>query len=244
MMSKRNNPGDAVRRAQAAQIKKPFPWGTVAGGTVLALFLGGILFYAATNVGSEAPTPLKDADGKFDGLVVADVTAAGTHRDGVLEYEQNPPVNGPHNNLWQNCAVYTTEIPKEHAVHSLEHGAVWVTYDPTKVTGDALKELTDKVEGDPYRILSPFPGLKSAVSLQAWGRQLFVDSVDDSDVDEFLDTYTTGPQTPEKGAACSGGVSATGSVPVGAPAPAPAPTGSAVPSAPAATAPTPAPSAS
>lgn len=231
MMSKRNNPGDAVRRAQAAQIKKPFPWGTVAVFTALAVFLGGILFYAATNVGSEAPTPLKDADAKFDDLVVADVTAAGTHRAGVIDYPESPPVNGPHNGAWENCAVYTEQIPKEHAVHSLEHGAVWVTYDPAKVTGDDLKELTDKVEGDPYRLMSPFPGLKTAVSLQAWGRQLFVDSVDDGDIDEFLDTYTTGPQTPEKGAACSGGVSITGTTPVGGDAPqAPAPTGTTAPS--------------
>ena len=34
------------------KVSKPFPWGVVAGSAVLALFLGGILFYAATNQGA------------------------------------------------------------------------------------------------------------------------------------------------------------------------------------------------
>lgn len=236
-MSNRNNSGNAaVRRAQAAQIKKPFPWSTIAIGTVVAVFLGGILVFAGLNVGSEAPTPLRDADKKFDGLVVADSTNAGNHRAGVLTYPQTPPVNGPHNGTWQNCGVYTTEIPKEHAVHSLEHGATWVTYDPVKVSGEDLKTLTDTVGDDPYHLLSPFPGQSSAVSLQAWGRQLKVDSVKDAAIERFLDTYTQGPQTPERGAVCSGGVSITGSIPSGGAAAPVQPTGAVPTGAPAPTA--------
>jgi hypothetical protein len=52
-------------------------------------------------------------------------------------------------------------------------------------------------------MLSPFPGLKTAVSLQAWGRQIFVDSATDSKVDKFLNAYTQGPQAPENGV-CQG----------------------------------------
>jgi hypothetical protein len=242
MMSKRRSSGDAVRRAQAATaIKKPRPWGLIAGGSALVLFLGGILFYSVQNTGRFAPTPLRDADAKFDGLTVVEDLPPGNHVAGTVDYPQSPPVGGPHNGQWENCGVYTQEIPKEHAVHSMEHGAVWVTYDPAKVTGDALKELTEKVEGEAYGLLSPFPGLKTPVSLQAWGRQLFVDSVDDGDVDEFLDTYLQGPQTPEPGALCSGGVSITGTTPLGGAAattPAtssPVPQGSATATAPAAT---------
>ena len=215
MMSKRRSSGEAVRRAQATQIKKPFPWGFVAGSTALVLFLGGILFFAVKNTGEFAPTPLNDADEKFDGLTVVDDLPRGDHRGGVLTYPQSPPVGGAHNGQWQNCGVYTQEIPKEHALHSMEHGAVWVTYDPAKVSGEALASLTEKVEEESYGLLSPYPGLKTAVSLQAWGRQLFVDSPDDSDIEEFISTYAQGPQTPERGALCSGGVAITGSVPLG-----------------------------
>lgn len=33
----------AARRGKPVKVSKPFPWGTVAGGTVLALVLVGIL---------------------------------------------------------------------------------------------------------------------------------------------------------------------------------------------------------
>jgi hypothetical protein len=225
VMSKRQSSGDAVRRAKAAQIKKPFPWGTVAGAAVLVLFLGAIMVYAVKNTGASAPTPLRDADAKFDGLVKADQDDLGRdHKGGILSYAQDPPVGGDHNGAWQNCAVYAEQIPKEQAVHSLEHGAVWITYQPDLPAGD-VKKLSDKVSGNPYALLSPYPGLKTKVSAQAWGRQLTFDSVDDGDIEEFVDTYADGPQKPER-AACSGGVSTIGNIPTGGAAPAPqAPSG-------------------
>lgn len=236
MMSKRNS-GDAVRRAQAAQIKKPFPWGTVAGGLVLVTFLGGILYYAATNVGADAPSPIKDADAKFDGLVKADIKdLTRNHKGGILGFKQDPPIGGDHNGTWQNCAVYTEQIPKEQAVHSLEHGAVWVTYQPELPASD-VKKLTDVVEGNPYVLLSPYPGLKTKVSAQAWGRQLTFTSADDGDIEKFVNTYADGPQRPER-AACSGGVSTTGNIPTGG-AQAPPATVPTAPTAPAATNPAP-----
>ena len=57
--------------------------------------------------------------------------------------------------------------------------------------------------------MSPLPEQESPIVLTAWGRTLEVDSADDERVDEFLRSYTNGPQTPEKGAACVG-VTTTG----------------------------------
>jgi len=39
-----------------------------------------------------------------------------------------PPMGGTHNQVWQNCGVYETPLRSDLAVHSLEHGAVWITY--------------------------------------------------------------------------------------------------------------------
>ena len=38
-------------------------------------------------------------------------------------------MGGDHWNAWQNCGVYTEPVTHEFAVHSLEHGAVWIAYD-------------------------------------------------------------------------------------------------------------------
>ncbi len=53
-------------------------------------------------------------------------------------------------------------------------------------------------------MLSPYPGQKAQISLQAWGEQVTVTSASDTRVERFLDLFTAGPQAPERGAACSG----------------------------------------
>ncbi len=129
--------------------------------------------------------------------------AGGDHRSGSLIYAENPPAGGPHNPMWQNCGVYDRPLYNEYAVHSLEHGAVWITYRPdldaTQVA--ALKKL---VEGRPYTILSPYEGLDTPVAASAWGAQLKVEKADDSRLKAFLDKYEQGGTAPEKGASCSG----------------------------------------
>lgn len=129
--------------------------------------------------------------------------AGGDHRSGSLVYAENPPAGGPHNAMWQNCGVYDRPLYNEYAVHSLEHGAVWITYRPDLDAAQvaALKTL---VEGRPYTILSPYEGLDTPVAASAWGAQLKVDKADDSRLRAFLDKYEQGATAPERGASCSG----------------------------------------
>ena len=69
----------------------------------------------------------------------------------------DPPAGGPHW-AWLNCGIYTQPQQNERAVHALEHGAVWVTYDPDKVKGDALATLRQQLP-DTYIVLSPYTSL-------------------------------------------------------------------------------------
>jgi hypothetical protein len=181
-------------------VKKPFPWGTVLTAGVLGLLLLGILVYAVINQGAGFLDPLAKADKTVPGVLKYKETRK--HVTGTVNYPQTPPAGGDHNATPQSCAVYTAPIANEHAVHSLEHGAVWVTYRPD-LPAAQIATLKSKVDGNAYRMLSPFPGLKTAVSLQAWGRQIFVSSATDPKVDKFLSAYTQGPQAPENGV-CQG----------------------------------------
>ncbi len=190
------------KRSNLAPVKKPFPWGTVAVSAVLGALLIGILVYAVTNQGAGFVDPLKAADKNVSGVKVFK-DQARTHTTEPVTYDQKPPPGGAHNPTPQACQVYAAPIADEHAVHSLEHGAVWVTYRPDLGAAD-VKELTALVQGDPYRLLSPYPGLSAPISLQAWGRQVQVDKASDPAVKQFLDAYTNGPQAPERGAACQG----------------------------------------
>ena len=103
-----------------------------------------------------------------------------------------------------SCGVYTAPVKTEEAVHSLEHGAVWVTYRPD-LPADQVSILTGVVSKYPYGLLSPFPGIDSPVVASAWGLQLKLASASDPRLQEFVAKYQNGPQTPEPGASCSGG---------------------------------------
>ena len=108
-----------------------------------------------------------------------------------------------HNPVPQTCGFYDEPIGSEHAVHSLEHGAVWVTYDPDLPAND-VQVLEDLAAERDYLIVSPFAGLPAPVVASAWGVQLRLEGVDDPYLELFVDYYEQGPQTPELGASCSG----------------------------------------
>ena len=70
-----------------------------------------------------------------------------------------------------NCGIYDQPVPSENAVHSLEHGAVWVTYQPDlpQAEVDKLRQL---VRGHSHLLLSPYPDLPQPVVASGWGVQL------------------------------------------------------------------------
>jgi hypothetical protein len=131
----------------------------------------------------------------------------GQHIEGELHYAQSPPVGGKHNPVWQNCGFYAEPIREENAVHSLEHGAVWITYSPDILPKEEVELLRELAQSQTYLLVSPYhPGLDSPVVASAWGKQLPLQSAKDPDLERFIRAYVQGPRAPEPGAPCTGGV--------------------------------------
>lgn len=131
-------------------------------------------------------------------------TLPRNHVIGVVHYQQNPPVGGDHNPVWQNCGFYDQPVHNENAVHSLEHGAVWITYRPG-LPADQVQILENMAHAQTYVLVSPYPGLPAPVVASAWSTQERFRSATDPKLSEFVAKYRLGPQTPEPGAACTGG---------------------------------------
>ncbi len=123
------------------------------------------------------------------------------HVQEVQAYNPIPPVGGAHNQTWLNCGIYDQPVPNENAVHSMEHGAVWITYRPDLAAAD-VETLRGLLRGHRWGLLSPYPDIPSPVVASAWGVQLRVDSASDPRLTSFIKTYENGPQTPEPGASC------------------------------------------
>ncbi len=134
------------------------------------------------------------------------------HVDGTVEYAMVPPAGGPHNPIWQTCGVYTAPIYNEHGVHSLEHGAVWITYDPDLPAADVQRLAA--LANQNYILVSPYPGLTDPVVASSWGRQIRLTGVDDPRLEQFIIEFRRNPATaPEPNATCSMGI--TDTMPVG-----------------------------
>lgn len=132
--------------------------------------------------------------------------ASNDHTTDAVTYPQDPPAGGPHDPSWQKCQFYAAPVRNENAVHSLEHGAVWITYQAglPQEERDALRELAGT---NPFILVSPYPNLKDPVVASAWGAQLRLQNVDDPRLQEFIARYAN--NGPEPGANCASGVEAT-----------------------------------
>lgn len=172
------------------------PRGLIIVGGILALVL--IAFVAVVILDNRQQTARTPPSG------VETFQVKSGHTEGTVNYPQTPPAGGQHNAVWQNCGYYSEPVRNENAVHSLEHGAVWITYQPDlpKNQVDTIKD----VAGNQSHILaSPYPDLDSPVVASAWGKQIKLQDANDSGLEQFVSAYREGPQTPEPGAVCTGG---------------------------------------
>ena len=184
----------AMQRAEKARARRRRAF-VVAVPAVVVLAAAGIVTAVLVN---RPEPPSLDAVTTYD-------YAAGAHTEEPQTYTETPPIGGPHNPVWLNCGIYDAPVPNENAVHSMEHGAVWITYRPD-LPAEQVDALEDAVAGETYTVLSPYEGLPSPVVLSAWNNQLAVDGADDERIDAFLAKFVQGAQTPEPGALCSNGV--------------------------------------
>lgn len=134
--------------------------------------------------------------------------AGAQHSSEPVAYTENPPVGGVHSPTWQNCGYYPAPVANETAVHSLEHGAVWITYQPD-LPQEQIDILRNLAESQSYVLVSPMEGIPTPVVASAWGRQIQLESADDPRLDQFVRSFRLNPEAPEPGAACGGGTSAT-----------------------------------
>lgn len=134
-------------------------------------------------------------------------SAAGANHDDQLQipFGGLPPMGGPHASQWQTCGIYTEPVVlPQYAIHSMEHGAVWITYHPDLPTAE-IATLQNVVRGQPELLLSPYPDQESPIVLTVWDRQLLLDAADDKRIETFIARYRnrTGP---EASAPCAGGI--------------------------------------
>jgi hypothetical protein len=204
---------EAARRERAAQIQREHQRRErrriLLGVVVVVLVLAFIAFGVYRGPGTAGPG-----------------TLTHDHVDGPVTYAVTPPVGGPHNSIWMNAGVYTKPVPSERAVHTLEHGAVWITYDPD-LSAAKVQQLVDffnkqtmisETGGRSNRYVDVSPwvdnSLPSPIMISSWGYQLGVDSPTDPRLQQFVDTFRNSKTySPEYGSPVDGVPVQTGGQP-------------------------------
>lgn len=144
------------------------------------------------------------AAGIPEGAIATD-TPTRNHVEGEIAYDEAVPPGGDHNPIWLNCGVYREPVPRENAVHSLEHGVVWITYQP-ELDAESISSLEEIARSRRKVIVSPVADQDSPIRLTSWGWYLEISDPDDTRIAQYLQEFEGAAYAPEPGAVCTGGI--------------------------------------
>jgi Protein of unknown function (DUF3105) len=139
--------------------------------------------------------------GAIEGVLTERIGPYGHPLDDI-SYDRPAPSGGDHPPApyWLTCGVYEGEVPDELAVHSLEHGAVWIALGPDSTDADRAA-AADLAQGAKV-IVSDVPDLPNPVELVAWGHRLPLETASDERAARFVEQFVDGPGAPEAGLSC------------------------------------------
>jgi hypothetical protein len=156
----------------------------------------GIIVVFAINV---ARAGFESSEDPLLGEAIA--SGPAVHTTDINEMEivpGRPPTGGPHFPSPADTGIYDEPIGDGLAVHSLEHGIVWISYNPDLISEadlEVLEDVADDLSNDV--ILSPRRANAMAVAAASWGRLLSLDTVDEDLLREFVTTNRN--RSPEPG---------------------------------------------
>jgi hypothetical protein len=115
-------------------------------------------------------------------------SGARDHVSGTVNYETTPPVSGPHGSVVP-CGVYGQPIPNENLVHTFEHGAVGILYQPD-LDIETIREI-EAIAGeyDDNVLSAPYPGMDPTIVVASWGEKMNLDEFDGPAIREYADVF-------------------------------------------------------
>ena len=187
------------------QLTRTAPARTIRAGLGLVLGASLLLGCSSGDGGDDASGTDAGSDGTAtEGIEGVETERVGdyVHALGDLDYPVPAPSGGDHSPppYWLTCAVYEGQVPDELAVHSLEHGAIWIALGPDSTPAD--RETAIALAAGRKVFVSDVTDLPDPVELVAWGFRLRIDSADDPRADAFIEAFIDADTAPEPGASC------------------------------------------
>lgn len=158
----------------------------IIGVVVAAVLIGAIVFFATR----PEPAALENIQTLPD-LGQAHVDPSGP----APQYNSDPPTSGPHFSTSAVCGIYREPVPDGNLVHSLEHGVVIASYDPTLSDSDRQQLEDFARDAGTHVIVVPREGMETPIALTAWTKLLRLDVVDLPSIEAFYGQFAQfGPE--------------------------------------------------
>ncbi len=114
-----------------------------------------------------------------------------THVTGSIDYSghTNPPSYGPHHPSPLFSGIYLSEQADADLVHNLEHGHVWISYNPALLDASdilRLQYLVAAFGAGKGIVLTPRSGNATAIALVSWAHLEQLTSLDLTEAREFI----------------------------------------------------------
>lgn len=161
----------------------------------------------ACSGGTEEAAGDADTSGEAVSLEVGEVMTtpvaeiSAEHVDPPVTFSTAPATGGDHFAFWMNCGFYSEPVIEGGAAHSLEHGAVWITYGDS-LPDEEVAALEELAESNNRLLISPYDHPEPIV-LSAWGaQQRGISSTSAPEVDAFIEAWQDNPELIEAGAPC------------------------------------------
>ena len=117
-----------------------------------------------------------------------------------------PPYGGPHDGYTLPCGIYDDAVRVEQAVHSMEHGAVAIWWEPSRASQGEVEQLRQiarrHLEAGDFTILAPLQGLGSKIVLTSWGERMSLDTVEEDTIDAYFSAFKHDAPEPVQAGGC------------------------------------------
>jgi hypothetical protein len=90
------------------------------------------------------------------------------------------------------------KVADENLVHSFEHGAVAILFDPKDVSLGDIKKIEAIVDDyDDDVLTAPYPGLPDYIVVASWSRKMALSEFDEAAIKEYIDQFRDTEPAPE-----------------------------------------------
>lgn len=148
-------------------------------GVLVVILIGIAGMYAVKEAKNNKPIPVGE-----DVAILSSQHIQVGQEHGA--YNSNPPTSGDHYEESIPDGFYDKEMPDEALIHNLEHGYIWISYQPDKISPQDLSSLKEITKPYSKIVITPRSKNDTVLAVAGWGKLEKLEGVDKKKIISFI----------------------------------------------------------